>query len=321
MSTPDFPPFPGIGEKGAPVCARVRFYLAIVDELPFAQVRILSEHLKGCAQCAAEFRLVHQATRLVASLPESTPSARVDAAVLAALQQRQRALSSAAPARARPAGRTTRRVWALAAAALAMVVTGFLMYGLIAGRGASFRLPAGLSWNGYVLHYIQTRNNARGQTYQVEVYQDLGTNDMHIESNLPGQFDVVVVTERSTMLGKDMMHHIAQMGDGVADWATDGSLFDLDLLRHNLAAGNAAYLGRETFQGQEVYQVRLANSLVLLLSMDYLPVNAMSNVRGPGTGVPLYQTCQVLPSAQVSTSLWNMQVPADFQMGQLPARS
>lgn len=321
MNTSDLPPFPGIGEKGAQVCARVRFYLAIVDELPPARVHLLSEHLKGCAQCAAEFQLVHQATRLVASLPESTPSAQVDAAMMAALHQQQRALSSAGRARARPAGRSARRAWVLAAAAVMMIAAGLLTYGLIAGRGASFRLPAGLSWNGYVLHYIQTRNDARGQAYQVEVYQDLGTNDMHIESNLPGQFDVVVVTERSTMLGKDMMHHIAQMGDGVAGWATDGSLFDLDQLRHDLAAGNAVYMGRETFQGQEVYQVRLANGQILLLSMHYLPVNALHTPRRPGTGVPIYQTCQVLLSAQVSASLWDMQVPADFQMGQLPARS
>src|SRR5579885_2505619 len=91
MNNLDLPPFPTMDEKGPQVCERVRFYLAIVDELPFEQVRILSEHLKGCAECAAEFQLLRQATHLIATLPESKPSARVDAAVLAALQHRQRA--------------------------------------------------------------------------------------------------------------------------------------------------------------------------------------------------------------------------------------
>jgi hypothetical protein len=311
-----------MGEKGEQVCARVRFYLAIVDELPFEQVRILSEHLKGCTQCAGEFQIIQQATRLVATLPESTPSARVDAALLAVLQRRPQ---TAAQATARPHSpgkpRPTRRAWALVAALLLVIATGFFMHGLFAGSRAGLQLPATLSWHGYVLHYIQTRNNAGGQAYQIEAYQDLGTNNMHVESNLPGKFDVVVVTARSTILGKDMMHHIAQMGSSVEDWATDGSLFDLDLLRHDLATGSANYLGQGSFQGQQVYQIRVENGQILLLSMSYLPVNALRNFHGQGTGMPIYQTCQLLLLAQVSDSLWDMQVPSGFQMGQLPAHS
>ncbi|HEY1348099.1 MAG TPA: hypothetical protein VGF67_00565 [Ktedonobacteraceae bacterium] len=321
MSNLDLPSFPGIGEKGAQVCARVRFYLAIVDELSFEQVRILSEHLKGCAQCAAEFQILRQATRLVATLPQSTPSARVDAAVLAALQHRQTVAQATARAHAPGRLRSGRRAWALVAALLTVIATGLFMHGLLAGSRAGLQLPANLSWHGYVLHYTQTMNNPGGQPYQIEVYQDLGTNNMHVESNLPGKFDVVVVTDRSTMLGKDMMHHIAQMGSRVEDWATDGSLFDLDQLRHDLATGSANYLGQGNFQGQPVYQIRLENGQILLLSMSYLPVNALRNFHGQGTGVPIYQTCQLLLFAQVSDSLWDMQVPSGFQMGQLPAHS
>jgi hypothetical protein len=335
MNNLDLPPFPTMDEKGPQVCARVRFYLAIVDELPFEQVRILSEHIKGCAECAAEFQLLRQATHLVATLPESTPSARVDAAILAELQSRQRTarasiqlhppkIAQEMPRPLAAGSRVTRgRVWALVAALLLLAVAGFFLHGLLfpSGQGEAFQLPANLSWNGYVLHYTQLREDAQGKPYQVEVYQDLGTNNMHIESSMPGKFDVVVVTDKSTMLGKDMMHHIAQMGNAVASWAVDGSQFDLALLRHDLATGRAIYLGKGNFHGQEVYQIRTGNGQVLLLNMHYLPVNALRDFEGRGTGVPIYQTCELLLSAQVSDSMWDMQVPSGFQKGQLPANS
>ena len=335
MNYLDLPPFPTLGEKGPQVCERVRFYLAIVDELPFEQVRILSEHLKGCAECVAEFQLLRQATHLVATLPQSTPSARVDAAVLAALQNRQRtartsmqlhpsktAQETPRPLAVRRRARTGRAL-ALVAALLVIVVAGFFLRGLLvpSGQGEAFQLPTNLSWNGYVLHYTQTREDAQGKLYQVEVYQDLGTDNMHIESSMPGKFDVVVVTDKSTMLGKDMMHHVAQMGSGVEGWATDGSLFDLAILRHDIDTGHATYLGKGNFQGQEVYQIRAANGQVLLLNMSYLPINALRDFTGRGTGVPAYQTCQLLLSARVSDSMWDMHVPSGFQMGQLPASS
>ncbi len=335
MNNLDLPPFPTMDEKGPQVCERVRFYLAIVDELSFEQVRILSEHIKGCAECAAEFQLLRQATHLVATLPESTPSARVDAAILAELQSRQRTArasiqlhpSKIAQETPRPfaaRSRVTRgRAWALVAALLLLAVASFFLHGLLfpSGQGEAFQLPANLSWNGYVLHYTQTREDAQGKPYQVEVYQDLGTNNMHIESSMPGKFDVVVVTDKSTMLGKDMMHHIAQMGNGVESWAVDGSQFELTLLRHDLATGRATYLGKGNFHGQEVYQIRTGNGQVLLLNMRYLPVNALRDFEGRGTSVPIYQTCELLLSAQVSDSMWDMQVPSGFQMGQLPANS
>jgi len=321
MNKHDLPPLPGGGEKGAQVCQRMHPYLAIADELSNEQARMLSEHLTRCPQCATVFQHMQQATRLIATLQESTPSARVDAAILAGLQQRPGTAPIARQVRVHVPGRhrSLRLAWTLVAVCLMVITAGIFLRGLLAGKGTVFHLPSTLSWHGYVLHYTQTRNSSQGASYQVEVYQDLGTNNMHIESQLPGQFDVVVVTDQSTMLGKDMMHHIAQMGSGVASWMTDGSLFDLDLLRENLAAGNATYLGIGRLQSQRVHQIRMDNGQILLLNMDYLPVNVLRNFRGPGTGVLVYHTCQLLLSTQVSDSLWDMRVPSDFQMGPLPA--
>ncbi|HEX4716500.1 MAG TPA: hypothetical protein VH164_16400 [Ktedonobacteraceae bacterium] len=339
MNHLDLPPFPTLSDKKPQICETVRFYLAIVDELSFEQVRVLSEHVKECAECAEEFRQLQRATRLMEMLPESAPSTRVDAAVLAALQGKQRgALKSVQlnPAkqtpdtlRLLPTRKRTRAPWRRAetlalVAALLLVLIGasFFLRGLIfPSNPQAFQLPGRLSWNGYVLHYTQTKVTAQDKPYQVEIYQDLGTNSMHIESSMEGVFDIVVVTDSQAMLGKDMMHHIAQMGNGVENWAVDGSLFDLSNLRQDLATRRAVYLGKKTFQGQEVYQIRTANNHILLLNMQYLPVNVLGNASSPGVSVPIYQICTLLSSAQVSDSMWDMQVPPHFQMGELPASS
>lgn len=333
MSYPiDFPPFPRSGARGTQVCASVRFYLAIINDLPLEQMRILSEHLQTCPNCAAEFRLLHQATRLVAALPDSIPSARVDAAILAALAGRgaaprqlhlEKQTEPRAPALRKD--RSTRRsgaaVLALAAAVLVLVLAGMFLRGLIFPTAPAFELPTNLSWNGYVLHYTQTRLDAHGQSYQVEVYQDLGTNQMHIESSMPGQFDVIVVDTPTTMLGKDMMHHVAQLGSGVEDWAVDGSLFELTHLRQDLATHRAIYLGQGTFQGQQVYQVRTSNGQVLLLNLHYLPVGVVHSVNGSGSDAPVYETYQLMTSAQVSDSMWDTSIPPGFSMGKLPCKT
>jgi hypothetical protein len=337
MNHLDLPPFPTLSDKRPQICETVRFYLAIVDELSFEQVRVLSEHVKECAECAEEFRQLQRATRLMGMLPESAPSTRVDAAILAALQSKQRAARESVqlntakqtPATPRlfPAGKRTRAPWRRAetlalVAALLLVLIGasFFLRGLIfPSNTQTFQLPARLSWNGYVLHYTQTKVTAQDKPYQVEVYQDLGTNSMHIESSMEGVFDIVVVTDSQTMLGKDMMHHVAQMGNGVESWAVDGSMFDLSNLRRDFATRRAVYLGKETFQGQEVYQIRTANDQVLLLNMQYLPVNVLGNASNSGVSVPIYQICTLLSSAQVSDSMWDMQVPPHFQIGELPA--
>ncbi|HEU5376173.1 MAG TPA: hypothetical protein VFV38_12080 [Ktedonobacteraceae bacterium] len=333
MNYVDFPPFPTPGEKGPQVCAAVRFYLAIVNDLPFERAQVLSEHVHECTGCAAEFRLLQRATRLVATLPESAPSARVDEAVLAALKGQGAATRASIYSERQTekhlptlrAYRLRRRsgMWALAATLVILILAGVFLRGLIwpIGNSAAFQLPANLSWSGYVMHYTQIRLDGHGQSYQVEVYQDLGTNQMHIESMMQGQFDVVVVTTPSTMLGKDMMHHIAQEGHGVANWAIDGSLFDLSQLRHDLTMHHATYLGQGTFQGQTVYQVRANNGQVLLLNQRYLPVGALRHSPDASIGKALYNRCDLLPATQVSDSMWDMSIPPDFRMGTLPNNS
>jgi hypothetical protein len=339
MNNLDLPPFPIPGARGPQVCEAVRFYLALVDELPFEQVRVLSEHVKDCPACAAEFQRLQQSARLLASLPESTPSARVDQAIQVFLRNQQRpvrhpaqpALSMEplarqlhAPVKRRKTASTRRRMGLLSLAAavlLILVVAGVFLRGIIwpASPATAFQLPANLSWSGYVLHYTQTQHDARGKAYQVEVYQDLATNQMHIESRMKGAFDVVVVTDQQDMLGKDMMHHIAQKGQSVAQWAVDGSLFDLQQLRQDLSTQRASYLGTSTFANQEVYQIRASNNEILLLNMHYLPVNVLAASTRAST--PLYSVCELMPTAQVDDSMWDMRVPSNFHMGKLPTRA
>lgn len=341
MNNLDLPPFPVLGTRGPQVCEAVRFYLAIVDELPFEQVRILSEHVKGCQACAAEFRLLQQTTRMLATLPESIPSARVDEAIMAFLRNQQPTklasvqlhpekqptnLRSMPPTRKRaPSARHRVGALALVAAVLLLLaLAGVFARGLIwptSNSQQAFTLPGNLSWSGYVLHYIQTKDDAHGKSYQVEVYQDLGTNQMHIELMMQGEFDVVVVTDQQNMLGEDMMHHVAQEGNSVSNWAVDGSTFDLTNLRQDLAAQRATYLGQNTFAGQQVYQIRTSNGQVLLLNMQYLPVNVLSTSTNSSTSAPMYATCELMHTAQVSDSMWDMHVPANFRMGKLPTKS
>jgi hypothetical protein len=123
------------------------------------------------------------------------------------------------------------------------------------------------------------------------------------------------------MLGKDMMHHIAEVGSGVQTWSMDDSLFTLAYLRQGLATHQLVYLGNETWQGQSVYLLRAGQGEVLLLNMHYFPVNVLQHFTSIGSGTTLYTTFNVMPAAVVSASLWNMQVPAGFRMGQLPSRS
>ena len=329
------PPFPAPGASGPEVCEAVRSYLAIVDALSFDEVRILSEHVKGCEECATEFRHLQQATHLLATLPATVPSSRVDDALLEFLRKQAPARNTfiqlhpetRAPAQRKrrvPAYRRRPAVLGLVAVLLLIVTvaTGIFVRSLTdSGNAQAFALPEHLSWNGYVLHYTQTRVDAHGKAYQVEVYQDLGTNQMHIESLMQGKFDVVVVTDQQDMLGKDMMHHVAQEGDGVASWAIDGSTFDLAQLRQDLAHQRASYLGLSTFKHQQVYQVRTNSQQVLLLDMHYFPVNVLTMPTGSSPGTPVYTAFELMPTGEVSDSMWDMQVPANFHMGKLPQQS
>src|SRR6266566_5592618 len=79
------PPLPKAGEYGPQVCSTVRLYLAILDDLSSEQVQLLFEHVDNCAECAGVHRLMRQTTRMLADLPASAPSPRVDQAVMTAL--------------------------------------------------------------------------------------------------------------------------------------------------------------------------------------------------------------------------------------------
>lgn len=340
MNPGDFPPFPATGARGPQACKAVRFYLAIVDDLPFEQVSILSTHIHTCPACATEFRLLQNTTHLIAALPPSIPAAHVDQAILVAIARRGKTfrgsiqlhteksrntepIARRLPVRKPPRRRPTGMLVGVAVLFL-LILIGIFLRGLIfpaSNNSQAFQFPHNLSWNGYVLHYTQTMASGQEEHYQVEVYQDLGTNQMHIESSMPNQFDVIVVTDTQTMLGKDMMHHVAQIGNMVQPWAINGSLFDLTHLRQNLATHHMNYLGQETYEGQKVYLVQTDSGHVLLLNMQYLPVNVLQYFTTPGTGTPLYTTFNLMPSTSVSDSMWNMQVPSDFHMGRLPAKS
>jgi hypothetical protein len=62
-----------------------------------------------------------------------------------------------------------------------------------------------------------------------------------------------------------------------------------------------------------VYRIRFRDGLVMLLDMQYRPVNVLS-----GTGEPLYTSLQLLSPSQVSPSMWDMSIPPGYHMGTLP---
>jgi hypothetical protein len=65
----------------------------------------------------------------------------------------------------------------------------------------------------------------------------------------------------------------------------------------------------------------MSNGLVLLLDMQYLPVNVLPIASGSGTSKPLYETLMMLAATQVPAALWEVHIPAGFQLGMLPVRS
>jgi len=346
------PPLPAPGERGPHVCDIIRLYLAVLSDLSLtpAQQAIIDDHLRICAACKEEQRLLKESERLLAdfSVVETAPSARVDQAVMAAIAAREanegtRAEASSAlmpppvlvnqptPDRPAPASMTGQRhrhrrrrgrlvvllsqVAVAAIFLLALLATIHFATGVLA-PATTFALPANLTWNGYVLYHTQTKMDAQGERYQVLSYHELSSGNMHVETVMPGQMDVVVVKAGQQMIGKDMMHHVAQMDP--QGWLVDDSAFDLAALKSDLQAHRAIYEGKDTFHGQPVYRVRLPSGLVLLLNMRYQPVNALQGASGPGTGSPVYDTLRLIPAQQVPDSMWWTQVPAGFHMGTLP---
>ncbi len=320
MNQTHLPPLPPAGVTGPEVCEIVRLYLAVWDDLTPEQKQAGAVHLEACANCLSMQRLMNLSTRLVGGLDDSSPSSRVDSAVRAAIAARRN--GQAASARrpflrhSRSSRATPLRLTGLVAAAaviLFAVLTALHFVGIPTSRQTAFILPATLTWSGYVLYHTETRMNSKGQRYQVDTYHDLATDSIRMEMVEDSTVHIAVVSANHHMLAMDMMHHIAQWGS--PERSVDESMFDLPRLRRDLQTHQAVYLGKDHFQGQDVYLVRCNNGMVLLLDMHYLPVNVLRGATGPATGVPVYDTLRLLSHSEVSNSMWDMHVPPGFQMG------
>ncbi|HYX49839.1 MAG TPA: hypothetical protein VE843_08860, partial [Ktedonobacteraceae bacterium] len=144
------------------------------------------------------------------------------------------------------------------------------------------------------------------------------SNHMHVETVADDQVDVVVVGDDHSMLGMDMMHHVAQWNADA--WAVDDSIFDLAELRHELQTKSAIYLDKESFRGQEVYRIRCQDGLVMLLDMNYMPVNVLQGSSSSDMAKPMYDTLKLMPASEMPASMWNMNIPPGFHMGTLPSK-
>ncbi|HXZ05890.1 MAG TPA: hypothetical protein VEH81_13730 [Ktedonobacteraceae bacterium] len=322
MNSTHLPPLPKEGEIGPRVCDAVRLYLAILDDLTLEQVDVLFKHVQICSACAEEFQLLNDTTRRVGSLEASAPSQSVDAAIMA-LRFSQNNKQNGKQVRRTPLSSRSIRVISQAVVAIAAILlflfltaTHFIAFA--PSKVSAFELPASLSWSNYVLYHTETITGANGMVYHVESYHDLGSNHMHVETTANGQIDVVVVGDDQAMLGMDMMHHVAQWNADA--WAVDDSVFDLAELRHELQTKSAVYLDKESFRGQEVYRIHCKDGLVMLLDMNYMPINVLQGSSSSDMARPMYDSLKLMPSSEVPSSMWDMSVPPGFHMGTLPSK-
>jgi hypothetical protein len=307
------------GMHGPQFCAVVRPYLAVLDDLPAEQAQLVKQHVDSCPACAAEFRRLNRATDIIADFSvhtETAPSAHVDQAIMAALAVRKKepVKEPALAAQRRPSRKRQNPLWRIGQLAVAAVFLLAALAVLYSHTAYAFTIPANVSWSHYVLYYNETRVGADGVPYRVECYHDMSSNSMHVETMIAGRLDVVAVSDGHETMGMDMMHHIVQVGANA--WSVDDSLFNLAALRNDLQTNRAVYLGKDHFKGQDVYRIRLKNGLILLLNMQYMPVNVLSS----GSGGPMYHTLIWLRPAQVPHSMWNMSMPQDFKIGMLPPK-
>ena len=323
MDNTNLPPLPPANSSGPEVCAIVRLYLAVIDDLSEEQIALLLAHIATCAACEEEFRILEHATWLVGSAVAAAPSPRVDATIRALIEgreQRQRPVPVFIAHRPAQRRRLVSLTGALVTAAVVMLALfASLHFSSIfdnAGKQTAFALPANLSWSRYVLYHSETRIGTGGQLYEVDSYDDLGTGDMRVETKMDTELDIIAVGNNQETMGMDTIHHVAQMG--ADNWMVDDSVFDLQQLRHDFQTKDAVYLGTDTFRGQKVYRIRYRDGLVMLLDMQYRPVNVLRGAVGPGTGEPIYSSLQLLLPSQVSTSMWDMSVPPGYHMGTLP---
>src|SRR5260370_19014569 len=312
MNHADLPSLPEAGAPGQTVCETVMMYLAVLPDLSAEQIQFVSEHVATCASCAQEQRLLMQARHLITDVAAFAPPAHVERAVRAAI-------ATGANRRFPRQRRTSWLLGSMMAAALLLVV-GVTVIRLLSGSllmtHPTFALPAASSWNGYVLDYRETRVDANGVHSRIHCDHDLGTGRMRVETTTDRGLDIVVVGDEQRLLSEDLVHHIVQWGPNA--WSVDDSMFNLAQLRSDLKANRAVYEGQDRFAGQEVYRIRWSHGLVLLLNKQYQPVNVLRDAHGPGTGVPIYEQLLLKPTSQVPNTLWEMSVPAGFQLGRLP---
>ena len=317
MKDTDLPPLPKASVYGPSACTTVQLYLAVLDDVSPEQARPVLEHVKSCAECRVELRLLRRVAPLATGSAEFAPPPRVDQVVMAAIT-----LQGQAPRHVftRRFMRERHSPWLMlfAAAAVLVVVmlTTFPLRSWLFSPPRAFALPAHLSWSGYVLYHTETVAGTGGVQYHIQCYHDLRTGLMRVETTAGKDLDIVAVGNGQELLGEDLIHHLAQWGANA--WGVDDSLFDLGQLRADLQAHRAVYLGQDTFRGKEVYRIRMRNGLVLLLDTQYLPVNAVQRASGSGTGEPLYETLLMLPATQVPATVWDARVPAGFRVGMLP---
>ncbi len=305
------------------ICETVRRYLALWDDLTREQRQFVSAHLATCQSCAVEQRVLLQATHLIASLEASRPSPHVDKAVMAAIvAQGNRSNTFHLVSLSREKRRiSTLQFTGLFVAAIVVLVATFATIHVIKTQSTqqAFLLPTTLSWSAFILYHTQTKTDAKGKRYRIESYHSLKDGDLNVETVQEGILDVVLVDDGHDTLGMDEMHHVAQ--ENVQGWGLDmtqESMFDLNELRYEMNANEAHYLDKDIFRGIPVYRIRYENGLVMLLDMQYHPVNILAGAVGTGTGEPIYDRVSLLSPSQVPASMWSMQVPAGFKMGMLP---
>ncbi|HEY4384500.1 MAG TPA: hypothetical protein VGN34_08525, partial [Ktedonobacteraceae bacterium] len=299
MNNTDLPPLPPTDKIHPEVCALVKRYLAIAADLPDEQRHQLSYHLQHCPDCAREWRMLDPVTKAISHMARSQPSSQVDQAVMAAIAATTQHTRSHRRNRLLSRGSLV----AALAACLSIIAIATLLFVLNVQQ--SFQLPANLSWNNYVLYHSQVMTGSDGKQYQIQTYHNLATNQMNVTTKMGNQLQVEAVSDAHQTLGMDTMHHVAQW-DADA-WSSDDSLFDLAQLRSDLQTGKAVYLGKETFQGQEVYRIRTAQGDILLLDSHYMPVNVLEV--NQQADEPMYEQVSWLSPTRVPSSIWQMDIP------------
>jgi len=330
MKNIHLPPIPQLPASDPRVCEVVCLYLAVWNDLTPEQMQAASAHLQNCANCANEQRVLNHATRLVAALDSSSPSVRVDQAVMVAIAAHNKGHSRNAPYvlqsrrkyTIRRRGTPLQLAGLLVAAAIIVLATFATIHTVkvISPPQQAFILPSTLTWSTFVLYHSQTKLDAKGKRYRVNSYHDLSNNHINVETVQDNTLDVMLVSDGQNALGMDEMRHIAQWGaNGWNVNEKDEAMFDLNGLRQDLNTHRATYLDEDQFKGQTVYRIRYQDGRVLLLDMNYHPVNVLVGAVGPGTGEPVYDTLKLLSPSNVPSSMWNMHVPAGFKMGALPS--